>query len=203
MAAIAVALLAACNGADEETGPSATAAPSVSGIPEVDRAIAAVHQQDVSILASLVAYQSVECISPSADGLGGPPRCESGEFVGTVVQAFPVAYCEGTWARDATVVLEQFVAASPALYSVVRGPQNPQVEEYWPVGDVYVVFTDAGDVGTQGSRLEFKDGQLVLAFFGCGHAPADLMQYRDESLEVLVPPPTSARLGLLEADAWS
>ena len=191
------ALLVSCDG-DEEgatASPSAPAMATVSGIDEVDRAIAAVLAQDAPALASLVGYQAVACVSPSTDGLGGPPKCESGEAVGTVVEVFPVAYCEGTWARDALPVLEQFVASGPALYAVVRGPTAAEVEEYWPVGDVYIVFSGEVDGRTQGSRLEFKDGELVLAFFGCGHAPTDLMEYRGEPLEVLVPPAMGARHG--------
>jgi hypothetical protein len=164
-----------------------TPPPDVSGptgIPEVDAAIKAVLNGDAEALDGMVALQETECIA-TQEGLGGPPRCTEGEVAGTVVQVFPVAYCEGTFSRDPGPVLADFVSKAKSLHSVVEAPDEPRVEPYWPVGDTYVNFVSAFDGNEAGTRLVFEGGKVVMAFFGCLHNPDDLMQHRGEPLEVI------------------
>lgn len=177
--------------------PSATREPEVTppvasqptGIASVDAVIAAVADGDAAALASLSMMQSAECIGPDSDGLGGPPRCEAGETPGTVVEVFPLAYCEGTFARDPLPAFESFTAMVTGLHSVVEAPAEPRTSPIWPIGDYWINFV-ADFAGQEvGVQLVVEDDAIVLAFFGCAHTPEGLMQYRGLPLPVILAPP--------------
>jgi hypothetical protein len=172
--------------------PSATPSPvpdvsSPTGIPAVDAAINAVLNGNIAALDGMIEYQDAACVA-TQHGAGGPPICVEGEVAGTTVRVFPVAYCEGTFSRDARLILEDFVSQGLALHSVVQAPDEPRVEPYWPVGDTFVNFVSSIDSREVGTRLVIEDGKIVMAFFGCLHTPGDLMQHRGEPLEVIYQP---------------
>jgi hypothetical protein len=173
---------------DPEATPQGASQPT--GIAAVDAVIAAVEERDADALARLTTMQSAECVGPETEGLGGPPRCETGEAVGTVIEVFPLAYCEGTFVRDAFPALESFVAMVTGLHSVVEARSVPRPSPIWHTGDYWINFT-ADFFGQEvGVQLVVEDDALVLVFFGCLHTPESLMQYRGLPLPVILAPPT-------------
>jgi hypothetical protein len=123
--------------------PSAAATASgnasfpATGIPEVDRAIAAGLDASGEGLGLLLRYLTTPCTT--ADGLGGPPKCAAGEAEGTPVEVFPMGGPESSFARagETPAFLPLEVTG---LYGVYRVARPGVTEEYFPAGDWGVVF---------------------------------------------------------------
>jgi hypothetical protein len=127
--------------------PLATTGASIP--PVVAEVIAAVTARQVGPLERLVQYQQVACTT--AQGAGGPPKCQGSDPVGTVYRRFPSGACEGEWAVDAAPVLAQIVTSVGGLYGVATlAPPQQDPEPYWPKGDVVVMFSGGSNGGPGG-----------------------------------------------------
>ena len=148
-------LLTACS-------PSDSAAPKTdyslnvnTGIADVDAVLAAVASGDVTELRSLVRYTSAPCTT--AEGLGGPPKCESGEAAGTVLQVLPLLGGEGSFIREEEITTWNGVDAV-GLYAIYRVSEDGIAEDYYPRGNYAVVLkTSTGEA----ISLRIADGGIV------------------------------------------
>lgn len=87
--------------------------------------------------AALVAFVNTACTT--AEGLGGPPKCEGDETEGTEVTAFPVSGGEGTFNRPGNIE-RAFEFSVQGLYAVYRAPPTIDPAEYWPRGEYALLF---------------------------------------------------------------
>ena len=79
----------------------------------------------------LVSYTTTACTT--ADGLGGPPKCESGKAEGTLVQVLPILSGEGTFSTPDNIDQAlDFVVMD--LYTIYQLPQDAIQDDYWPAG---------------------------------------------------------------------
>jgi len=208
-------LLVACTRSEPEPTPTPTASATASATPSptatasptatpplplattgaaippvVAQVISAVTSRQVGPLEGLVQYQQVGCTT--AQGAGGPPKCEPGAAPGTVYRRFPSGACEGEWAADAAPVLGQIVTSVGDLYGVatLARPQ-PDPEPYWPKGDVVVMFSGGGNGGPGGYFILGGDKILrahVLCDRGAGSELATIKALGATSF--LIAPPT-------------
>ncbi|MGW8227107.1 MAG: hypothetical protein ACWGOY_15300, partial [Anaerolineales bacterium] len=70
-------------------------------IEDLKPVIEAILYGSITDRAELVSYTTTACTT--ADGLGGPPKCEPGEAEGTLVEVLPILAGEGTFSRPESV----------------------------------------------------------------------------------------------------
>lgn len=130
--------------------------------------IAMVQDGDVDGLMALAELTSRACTT--ADGLGGPPKCEDGDHDGTVYEVFPVAGCEGAWTRDPRPVFE-FMTADPGHpYAVAQlgAPPEWAITEDYPYGSLVIVFSAANPALPIGASAIYLDDEgIVRVQSGC------------------------------------
>ena len=68
-----------------------------TGIADIDAVLAAVESGDPQQLRDLIRFTTVACTK--ADGLGGPPKCQSDEAEGMLVEVLPFLGPEGHFLR--------------------------------------------------------------------------------------------------------
>jgi hypothetical protein len=179
---LSVSLLVAC--------ASPTSAPSEgypldtkTGVPVVDRVLAAVESGDPEKMRTQIQYTSAPCTL--ADGLGGPPKCREGEAEGTLLEVLPFISSEGGHIRKNEISSWQI--DEDALYAVYRVSENALDEEYYPPGD-YIVFLVPGE-NQPATILRIGDGGIVRVDSIFGEFPDSLKAVieRDAS-EVILPP---------------
>lgn len=181
--------LAACGGGDSDgPAPTATVAveptapptrtppPAETGVASIDNAIVAVEADDADVLVASMRFAQVEC-STTPVPLYQVPPCD-GQADGTLVDAFPIATCEGAYltraeaADGARQALDERVPAT--LYGIFQ-TAGTQVEDGFTdrAGAKYaVVFTyDAGANGTLAWALLLDDDGLVGILLGCAEDP--------------------------------
>ncbi|HSR47593.1 MAG TPA: hypothetical protein VLL77_06340 [Anaerolineales bacterium] len=141
-----------------------------TGIAGLDRILDAVLTGSPPLTLDLVRLTTTAC--STAEGLGGPPKCQDGETEGTLVQVLPVSYGEGTFIRssNAQSALDFSVMDLLAVYRV---PATAYRADYWPAGEYGIVFT-TGDGGfLHVITLIIEDGKIVRIDF-TPMAPSDL-----------------------------
>ncbi|MEZ4517676.1 MAG: hypothetical protein R3C44_12910 [Chloroflexota bacterium] len=109
-------------------------------------------------------FQTLETPCTTADGLGGPPKCEDGVTDGTVVTVFPVLGSEGSFvpAQGILTVVENMDIGG--LFGIYQVTSEPTAEEaYWPSGDYGVVLTGSGSVPAY--TLLVADGEIVRLIY--------------------------------------
>lgn len=155
-----------------------------TGIPEIDRIIAAVTGGDAGELRSLVRFTTAPCTT--ADGLGGPPKCQDGEAEGTPVEVLPFIGSEGNFIRKENI--EDWPGVNAAdVYAVYRVSDNALNEDYYPAGEYLIVFMP--DKNGDTTALRIADGGIVRVDTLYGEFPDSLKTIleRDTS-EVILPP---------------
>jgi len=109
-----------------------------------------------------IQYITVGCTT--ADGLGGPPKCASGQAEGTLVEVFPVSEAEGHFVRpeeiDRTV---EFTV--DGLYAVYRPVPGRDPVEYWPVGEYALLFERQIHNTSQPVTIFVEGGKMVRLGF--------------------------------------
>ena len=122
--------------------PPSPASASATGIPELDRLAAAILSNDLEARRDLVRYTTAGCTT--ADGLGGPPKCDPDQAEGTPVEYLPVlGPGEGvTVLSEAVDGLLDFPAG--ALYAAFTRVDEPVRDVYYPPGE-YGLFFTAGE----------------------------------------------------------
>lgn len=123
-------------------------------------------------LRSLVEYVSTACTT--ADGLGGPPKCNPGESEGTMVEVFPILATEGHFVRPEEINPALEIVAK-GLYAVYRPLPTPNAEDWWPSGDYALLFDrEFNDIPNPVTAL-VQDGKLVRLVFSIGITPAQIL----------------------------
>jgi len=107
------------------------------GIEEVDNVINAVASGDPQLLRSLVQFTTAKCTL--LDGLGGPPKCRAGEAEETLVEVLPFLGSEGSFVRKDEIENWQGIEVS-GLYAIYRVSAAVTYEEYYPAGEVAIIF---------------------------------------------------------------
>ena len=148
-----------------------------TGIAEVDAIIDAALGGDVAAVRELIRYTVTACTT--ADGLGGPPKCEPGERPGTEVTVFPILGSEGAFVRPNSIDTLLPLGAK-GLYAVYRVRSGTPGERYWPAGKYGIVF-----LRKDGSALTLlaDEGHIVRIVYGW---PAPLSEMIEPYLGDLV-----------------
>jgi hypothetical protein len=126
------------------------------GIGEVDRVIEAVASGELQLLHSLVNFTTAKCTL--LDGLGGPPKCREGEAEGTPVEVLPVLSSEGSFIRKDEIENWQGIEAT-GLYAIYRVSADVRSEEYYPAGEIAIIFS--GPKNRPASSLRLIEGRIV------------------------------------------
>lgn len=155
------------------TATEAATLPLQTGVAIVDELIAATQGEDLEALRPLLHFITVPCTT--ADGLGGPPKCEEEQTEGTPVEVFPIWGPEGHYVQPHNVdIFLESLQLGP-LYAVyqVADAGTPQAE-YEPAGEYGVVFSGA-ESDTPVTLLVDERG-IVRAVFAYGETPAGVVE---------------------------
>jgi hypothetical protein len=179
---------------DQGSGPTFTPTPSASididyppdtgtGIDEIDKVIDAIMGNDIDDRLEMVRMITTACTT--ADGLGGPPKCEPGEADGTIVDVFPVSNGEGHHVRPGQLqdIFDFTVRGLIAVYVV---PEDAYHADYWPAGEYGIALTSEDGGYPHAIILLEEDGQIVRLEFIPIWPPFDMI--RQKSDEFILPP---------------
>jgi hypothetical protein len=121
---------------------------------------------------ALVSYTTAACTT--ADGLGGPPKCEPGQEEGTLVQVLPILSGEGSFGTPESIdqALEFVVMGLYAIYEV---PGDVFQADYWPAGEFGLIFTREMNAVPFPMTVFVEDGRIVRITDHFGTQPADLL----------------------------
>jgi hypothetical protein len=152
-------------------------------IPELDKIIAVVLQEEVQELVQLLEFIPLQCTE--ADGLGGPPKCESDENEGDSIDVLPMLGPEGHFLRkeeaDAWGGLE-----ITELYTVYKNAEDVYADENYPAGEYAIVFVGKPEITHV--TLRVSNGKIVRIDYGIG-SPPDINENDVETY--LVSPPNT------------
>ena len=127
----------------------------------------------------------------TADGLGGPPKCEPGMADGTPVKVFPLSDGEGTFATPENID-QVFTFWVKRLYAVYKVPSDAYQQPYWPAGEYGLVFErDLNDFPFP-VTVFVEDGKIVRV---ANHFNSVEEQLQSIPVENVIIPPS-------EVDAW-
>ncbi len=152
-----------------------------TGIAEIDAVISAVLADDVTRQRELLVFRLVACTT--ADGLGGPPKCNEGEPDGTLVEVFPFLGPEGHFLRKEQ--LEEWPGiAADELYAAYRVSEGVFSDENYPAGEYAVMFRSSEDSAYVVAQI--GNGGIVRFDYLFGQTPGDVLQ-RDAAEIILRP----------------
>lgn len=109
-----------------------------TGIAEVDSVLAAVQSGDPHNLSALIHYTVAPCTT--AEGLGGPPKCQAGETEGTQLEVLPILGSEGSFIRKSEMGNWQGVNVN-GIYAIYRVSPNAPSDQYYPSGEYAILLT--------------------------------------------------------------
>lgn len=159
IAAVTVGL-AACSASPAQSGIQ-------TGMPELDSIVAAVMGGDAGDVRSFIEFTESQCTT--AEGLGGPPKCTTGEAAGTAVEVLPILGPEGGFIRKTEIDTWQLPKAG-ALYAAYEVSDAAYSDPDYPAGDYALVFAGADD--TQSSfTLQVRGGRILRVDYGPGPNP--------------------------------
>jgi len=154
------------------------------GIEEVDNVINAVASGDPQLLRSLVKFTTAKCTL--RDGLGGPPKCREGEPEGTSVEVLPFMGGEGSFIHKDDIDNWEGIEVS-GLYAIYRVSADVQSEEYYPAGEVAIIFVAPENRPAVSLRL--SEGGIVRVDHILDPSPESLAAIlQREASEVLLAP---------------
>jgi hypothetical protein len=172
-----IAVISACSPvvptAQESTSqakPTATVHPLTTrtGIAEIDRVLEA--SGDVQKLRSLVQFTSTKCTR--LDGLGGPPKCRSGEGEGALVDVLPFLGPEGSFLRkDELRNWQGFEAAG--IFAIYEVSPDAFSDENYPSGQYAILFV--GQEKQPAVSLRVRDGKIVRVDYLFDDSPESLL----------------------------
>lgn len=150
---------------------SPTPPEQISDAPIIGDIIDAVRSGDPAQLEALFVFQELPCTTESA-GAGGPPLCR-GEPEGALVRVAPMGTCEGFYAREGELRLEDAVAGTATFNAAYAF--TPQ--DFWADSIYGVVFAlPEDDDGPQGFSVMASDEGAVGVLYGCGWTAADFAE---------------------------
>ncbi|MCK5429309.1 MAG: hypothetical protein KAI94_07550 [Anaerolineales bacterium] len=142
-----------------------------TGIEEVDRLVEAILSNQVDARRALVHFAEVGCTT--ADGLGGPPKCEPAEQDGTPVEVLPILGTEGHHVRRASI--DRALSFNvEGLYAIYLVPEDVWQDESYPAGEyglVFILFDNPFPM-----TVHVKEGGIVRLDFHTGITPAEVIE---------------------------
>jgi hypothetical protein len=196
--------------------PPQPAGESVTGIPELDRLVVVVLDNDLKARRELVRFTTVGCTT--ADGLGGPLKCEPGQAEGAPVDFLPVMGSGEGLALLPHEVDESLDFHAAALYAVFRRADTPIRDLNYAPGEYGLFFSTAemekniqyvlvhADANGHIIRLDYLacpvdgKGQIIEPeFLIC--SPRQVIE-RDAG-ELLLPPPKETEVGSSGSEGMS
>lgn len=139
-----------------------------TGITGLDPVLEAVASRDPEAIAARL--QLLETACTTADGLGGPPKCDEGMADGTPVTVFPILGSEGTFVPAEGLADLANSLAIEGLFGVYQVAAEPNPEEaYWPSGVYGVVLAGNGSVPAY--TLLVDRGNIVRIIYHLGGSP--------------------------------
>jgi hypothetical protein len=160
-----------------DPAPAPTATPGDDNIAILHTIVSAVARGDRAALDELVALQSLPCTT--AQGAGGPPKCEPGEADGTVVDVLALSSCEGGWVRASQVpaTMAQLFDGITSVHSTWRATDRVYPEG----GDYAVLLTGMPDPMPGQPRREVvrqlvvTEENIIGVNLGCGATAQELI----------------------------
>jgi hypothetical protein len=146
-----------------------------TGIEDVDAIIDAILSGDIEARRALVHYTTSACTT--ADGLGGPPKCEPDEADGTMVKAFPVLGSEGHHVRP-ELIEDTLGFVVDDLYAVYHVPDEAYQAEYWPAGEYGLVFVRDEIDYLVTITVHVENGRMVRLDYDVGKPPAAIIEQK-------------------------
>ncbi len=141
--------------------------------------VSALFADDATRVESLLRFERVPCTKLPV-GPGAPPECRSGEVGGTPVEVFPVARCEGFYARPDALQDVINVLANP-------GPQVVSVYQYHPIDInpnpflyadfVAVVTFGAAAAPRNAGGVWIGNGGITGVDLGCAQTPSEFAAF--------------------------
>jgi hypothetical protein len=172
----------------EEAANSESDTPSAgdqwTGIDVVDQAIEIILSNDLDARRDLIRYTTAGCTT--AEGLGGPPKCEPDQADGTPVTYFPVL-----GPGEGSPVLPENIEdtidfAVEDLYAAFRRPDTAEIDEFYPAGLYGLVFTLPVGGGLTGLTVRLDgEGQIIRLDFLAQPLETEI---EEQGIELLVPP---------------
>jgi hypothetical protein len=154
------------------------------GIEEIDNVINAVASGDIQLLRSLVRFTAAKCTL--LEGLGGPPKCSEGEAEGTPVEVLPFIGSEGSFIHKDEIENWQGIEVS-GVYAIYRVSANVKSEEYYPAGEIAILFVAPENRPAVSLRL--NEGAIVRVDHIFDSSPEALEAIlQREASEVLLAP---------------
>jgi hypothetical protein len=136
-------------------------------------------------LRALIEFTNAECTQQ--DGLGGPPKCRTGEAEGTPVEVLAFLGSEGSFLRKDEIDNWTGVQAAGvyAIYEVNAAVIT--AEQYYPTGRYVILFVSEENQLATALRIGESGIVRVDTIFDASPASLDAMIER-EALNVLLAP---------------
>ncbi|MBL8078858.1 MAG: hypothetical protein JNM55_12915 [Anaerolineales bacterium] len=153
-----------------------------TGIAELDNIIETALYGSRDDLTALIDF--TETICTHVEGLGGPPKCLSGESEGATVDVLPFLGPEGSFIRKTDIEGWEGLKLSK-LYSVYQNSETVYSDQNYPAGEYAIVFIGSDDLGAV--TLQIRSGKIIRIDYGIGIPPVIL----DSNVKkfLLKPPP--------------
>jgi hypothetical protein len=146
----------------------------------------------------LVSYTTTACTT--ADGLGGPPKCERGQVEGTLVQVLPILSGEGTFSTPENIDQAlDFVVMD--LYAIYQVPQDAFQADYWPAGEYGLIFSREMNAVPMPLTVFIEDGRIVRIQHHMATEPQDLIDQLPVESIVITPNNAQELMAELEPES--
>jgi len=154
-----------------------------TGLESLDKVLEAILSNRVEDRRAFVTYTVVGCTT--ADGLGGPPKCQAGEAEGTLLEVLPILGSEGHHARRESI--DQALSFHvKGLYAIHLIPEDVWQDESFPAGEYGVVVVLADNPFPM--TVHVKEGGIIRLDYHLGKTPIEVIEEREG--ELILPPPT-------------
>lgn len=152
-------------------------------IPVIDAIAREVLTRDSLALRERILFQESECTHPSTPW-GAP--CKENEVIGTQIDVFRYAYCEGFETRDEEIimgVLEDLVSRTTGVYAIYSGGD----EYFHSDGDnesYVIILTSIFNIDANAVFVDDEGINGIL--LGCGRSPDEVIEMFGNN--VILPP---------------
>ena len=147
------------------------------GLESLDKVLEAILSNRIEDRRAFVTYTVVGCTT--ADGLGGPPKCQAGEAEGTLLEVLPILGSEGHHARRESI--DQALSFQvEGLYAIHLIPEDVWQDESFPAGEygVVVVLVDNPFPMT----VHVKEGGIIRLDYHLGKTPVEVIEETEGEL---------------------
>lgn len=160
-------------------------------VPAPDTVLGALESRIPERILAHFQFYPIGCIT-APTGFPQPPFCQTGQPVGSLVQVFPVAGCEGNFQqRDVAIGVAQELA-DPVLriWAIYRQqPSQPGTVYEFPRGSMVIVLNRPGSFAAgQGIAVQIEGGNILSVWFGCGTSAPEMLKGVAAGQFVLPPP---------------